>query len=278
MYIHFKADSLIPFYIGKGCGGRYKNSVRRNQYWHNVVNKHGFVPDILEYFEDEQDAYDYEVEMIKFFRDNGFALTNIVDGGGGVHGFKHSPEAKAKMSSMRAGEGNAMFGKAHTDETRAKISEAHKGRKRPPRSAEYRAKISKVHKGKTLSIEARAKISAAHKGKKRQPMSEEAKIKIGNAHRGVPKPPKSPEHSAKISAAITGVNNPRFKGFIVATNILTGEKIRLCGYKEMKAANFNPGAVYACLSGKEKQHKGFTFIREPLVKGLDVDGGESCLS
>lgn len=40
---------------------------------------------------------------------------------------KHTDERKQKMSVMFSGEGNPMFGKTASTETRAKLSEAHKG-------------------------------------------------------------------------------------------------------------------------------------------------------
>lgn len=50
-------------------------------------------------------------------------------------------------------------------ETRAKLSAVHRGRKRPPRSAEHCANISAAKKGKTLSPETCAKLSIMRKGR-----------------------------------------------------------------------------------------------------------------
>ena len=76
---------------------------------------------------------------------------------------RYSPETRARMSE-------AQKGKKHSPETRAKISEARKGKKHSPES---RAKISEAKKGernpnygKKHSSETRAKISEAQKGKK----------------------------------------------------------------------------------------------------------------
>ena len=69
-------------------------------------------------------------------------------------------------------------------------------------SEETRRKISKAHKGKLLSEEHCRKISEAHKGKKRMPFSEEHCRKISEAHKGK-------KHSAdtrmKISKSIKGM-------------------------------------------------------------------------
>lgn len=66
-----------------------------------------------------------------------------------------------------------------SEETRRKISEANKGKKRKPLSDEHRRKISEANKGeknhnfgKPLSAEHRRKISEAKKGKKNTKVSE----------------------------------------------------------------------------------------------------------
>ena len=63
-----------------------------------------------------------------------------------------------------------------SNETRAKMSAAHKGR---VVSEETRAKMSAARKGKQLSEETRAKMSAAKKGKK---FSDDVKRKMKFSH------------------------------------------------------------------------------------------------
>jgi len=82
-------------------------------------------------------------------------------------GKKHTPETRAKMSEAHKGRLSPMKGRRHTPETRAKISEAHKGKKHTP---ETRAKISEALKGRLSPMkgrrhtpETRAKMSEAHK-------------------------------------------------------------------------------------------------------------------
>ena len=67
--------------------------------------------------------------------------------------------------------GSTAKGFKHTDEVKAKISAAHKGK---PKSDETKAKISAGNKGKVMSDESRAKMSAAKKGKKRGPYKKRA--------------------------------------------------------------------------------------------------------
>jgi len=74
---------------------------------------------------------------------------NMTPGGDGGAGKILSAQHRARMSTAFSGDGNPMFGKTgashpafgnrHTEETRKKISAAHKGK---PKSAETRAKLS----------------------------------------------------------------------------------------------------------------------------------------
>ena len=54
-----------------------------------------------------------------------------------------------KGISRNKGESNPFFGKKHTPEELKKMSLAHKGKKRPPRSKEWGHHISEGKKGKT---------------------------------------------------------------------------------------------------------------------------------
>ena len=61
-------------------------------------------------------------------------------------GHKHKQSTLEEYSIKRTGEGNAFFGKSHTDEAKQKMREKMTGRKLPPRSAEHSKKISEAHK------------------------------------------------------------------------------------------------------------------------------------
>lgn len=60
----------------------------------------------------------------------------------------------------------------HSEESKHKISEANKGKKRQPFSEETKRKLSEANKGKIISEEQKEKISAAMKGKHTSPNTE----------------------------------------------------------------------------------------------------------
>ena len=98
VYIHSKPTTGETFHIGKGKGKRawdLKNG--RNDYWKNVVNKHGATVTIIKEFKSEQDALDYEIELISYARKMGCKLTNMTDGGEGLSGHIFSKEHRRKI-------------------------------------------------------------------------------------------------------------------------------------------------------------------------------------
>ena len=85
----------------------------------------------------------------------------------------HSEETKQKMSNVKKGKNNPMYGRTRPDvgarnktiENRRKLSEAQKGEKNhnygKKRSEETRRKISEAEKGKTLTQETKRKMRIA---------------------------------------------------------------------------------------------------------------------
>jgi len=97
VYIHYKADTKEPFYIGKGIKNRYRKTHGRNQYWQRVKDKHGFISEIVKRFESEKDALDYEILLIQQYTQKGYPLTNLTKGGEGVIGLVLSADSKEKI-------------------------------------------------------------------------------------------------------------------------------------------------------------------------------------
>ena len=59
------------------------------------------------------------------------------------------------------------LGKSHSEESKRKMSEAMKGRKRVPFSEEHRRKLSETMKGRKLSDDTKRKMSEAAKARKK---------------------------------------------------------------------------------------------------------------
>ncbi len=112
-----------------------------------------------------------------------------------------SAESKAKLSSTRkklglgcaSGAAHPMFGRHHTEETRAKLSASNSGEKH-------------VNWGKHLSPETRAKISAANRGEKNAKYGKTGPLSIryGKHH--------TPEAKLKNSIAHSGEQSPCWWG------------------------------------------------------------------
>lgn len=86
VYIHRRNDTNEVFYIGKGRRYRACVSCNRNKWWLAIVKKHGFTIEYVEKGLSEDDAYDLEVETIKFYRECGHKICNLTDGGEGGSG------------------------------------------------------------------------------------------------------------------------------------------------------------------------------------------------
>lgn len=80
VYRHIRLDFNTPFYIGKGSTERAW-SKDRSPYWHNVVNKAGYRVEIIIKDLEESNAFQKEIEFIKFYRGLGYKLVNLTEGG-----------------------------------------------------------------------------------------------------------------------------------------------------------------------------------------------------
>lgn len=154
VYKHIRKDTNEVFYIGIGkAKRRLTNKHNRNDRWTKVVNKVGFIAEIIEDGLEWEEACKREIELIKFYgrADLGEgSLVNMTDGGDGFVGV-HSSESIKKMSDAKKGKSqiwqmgelNHQFGKPLSEEHKKKISESKKGK---PQSEEHKKKISEAIK------------------------------------------------------------------------------------------------------------------------------------
>ncbi|MER9135111.1 NUMOD3 domain-containing DNA-binding protein [Mesorhizobium sp. M0830] len=155
-YVYVWRDSAgVPFYVGKGgtpdrafrTNGRF-----RSKAFKAVYAQGGCAVEIVDEFIHESEAHAHEIELIERYgrRDLGTGtLVNLTDGGEGIAGYKHSDEAKRKISIASLNQ---------SDETRAKLRSVRRGR---PKSKEWRDKIALANTGKTHGDETRKKIAEA---------------------------------------------------------------------------------------------------------------------
>lgn len=206
VYVHKRATDGSVFYVGKGHKNRAYNKANRNRYWHNIVNKHGYLVEIIQSNMKECDAFDLEKNLIsKYGRDR---LCNLTDGGEGSSGYvpsletrlklaekskrKHSPESIEKTASAHRGSKRSDESKERmriaqrivakrgvSDETRKKMSDSGKLRVISP---DHRKNLSMALKGLKKSDEHRKKLSIAKLGKK---MSETARMNMSIARKGI---------------------------------------------------------------------------------------------
>jgi hypothetical protein len=152
IYAYLRKRDRTPYYIGKGVGRRAFVSHKKVP-----VPKDKSRIIIMESNLTEVGALALERFYIRWYgrKCDGGILINIVEGGGGITGYKHSLETRKKIS--KASKGNVYaVGYKHTDEARKRISDSIRGTKRPKRdyysrrgpcSDEVKQKISKSRLG-----------------------------------------------------------------------------------------------------------------------------------
>lgn len=121
--------------------------------------------------------------------------------------------------------GDSTIGYVHTEETRRKISNVHKGKKL---SSEQKSFLKELHTGRKLSEESKKKIGDAHRGIKfsddaraniskaltGRKLSEEARLNISKGHKGIRR---SKESIEKSSAANMKVVEAYSNGVLIHT-------------------------------------------------------------
>jgi hypothetical protein len=103
LYEHWRTDKNVPFYIGKGNDERVSHIVRDNNRHKTICNflkktGHKVVQIIVFSSEIEQEILDAEVADIAAYREAGIKICNKTDGGDGVSGYRHTEEARLKIS------------------------------------------------------------------------------------------------------------------------------------------------------------------------------------
>lgn len=173
VYAHRKLSDGDIFYIGKGKSRRAWSKVGRHPKWMRIVDEHGYSAHVL--MDGLSESCALSLEKVLIFSLRSMGLVNVVDGGGGTSGWRHSDETKIRIGqasknrtvSQKALDALRAYntGKTLTTEHRAKLSAAKSGRRRGPMSLETREKIAASHAGMKASDETKEKLRASHVGK-----------------------------------------------------------------------------------------------------------------
>lgn len=179
-------------------------------------------------------------------------LANI---GKSKRGIPLSHEHRIKISNALKGRVSPTKGKKHTEETKLKMSVAHKGSKMPPFSAEWRANLSKAQKNKApASLETRKKLSDVLKGRvspmKGRKHSEETRKKMSEVHTKSPQC-MSEENKIKLSKVFKGKSFEERYGVERANLIKQKSSMALKG---KMSGNKNP--MYGTLGEKSPNWQG----------------------
>ncbi len=235
IYRWIRLDTNKPFYIGKGKGNRFKQTVNgRNKYFRSILKLTRCEVEIIINGLTEEQAFNKEIEFIKLYKDLGYCEANLTNGGEGSRGCAFPEEMKRKFSIERKGK---HFSPA-TEFKKGQI--VLKGNKHP-------------YFGKP----------AHNRG---IPQSEESKKKNANSNKGKQAGPKNAMYGKR------GKAHPAFGRYVpetqknylpvVGRNLLTNEIIEFKSIKEatefIKTSN---GSISKVLSGEQNSTKNWVFNR-----------------
>jgi hypothetical protein len=164
IYCHRKKTDGKCFYIGKGKENRYQSKSGRNQYWWNIVNKHGFETEILVNNLSEQKAFELESY---FCTQIGYENLCNIRTENGWGGYTMSESTKEKLSNTLTGRKNPwvtqhLKGKKQPEGTGEKKSKALKGKPKPEGFGDM---MREVRKGVPKPEGMGARISEKLRGK-----------------------------------------------------------------------------------------------------------------
>lgn len=98
VYEWFNVETNEIFYVGKGKDNRYKQTQKRNKLFLNYITNNKCDVRIIEYFENEKDAFEFEHKRICDLKYKKQCICNLDDGGkGGTH-FSWTPEMRRYYS------------------------------------------------------------------------------------------------------------------------------------------------------------------------------------
>lgn len=152
MIVHYvyKITNLINgnYYIGKhsadkiddgylGSGTLLMRAIKR----YGVAN---FKKEIIQFCDTSKDAYDIESKLVTMAQVNDRACYNLVVGGNGAG------SGEGNLNYGRTGDNHPLYKKTPSDETKRRLSDAHKGRHTGPDNCMFGRRDSEVHNARTV--------------------------------------------------------------------------------------------------------------------------------
>lgn len=135
VYVHKRKTDGVVFYVGKGSGKRLNNTSKRSNHWKSIVNKYGFVAEIVEDNLQEWYAFELEQNLIAYYGRSDLKLGTLVnhsDGGEGTSGNILSENSRNKIKlkilnrspEIAKAIGQKLRGRKASDEVRQKMKES----------------------------------------------------------------------------------------------------------------------------------------------------------
>lgn len=129
VYGHYRKDTNTLFYVGKGCRDRAWSKRGRNKLWQRIVNKHGFETFIFYKNLPEDQAFQFEKDLILDL----CPIANFSKGGIGGNtivgkSMEEIEEINRKKSEKMSGKNHPQYGKPKSNKTKRKISKAWQNR------------------------------------------------------------------------------------------------------------------------------------------------------
>lgn len=125
VYVDYRLDTGVPFYVGKGLPVRVK-SFNRNQIHTRISAKHGLRREIVLQTESNDEAMALEAKLIRELKTRNIqGGANLTDGGEGSFGWIPTEETRHRMSEKKKA-------RVISDETCQILSEAQRKRFEDP--------------------------------------------------------------------------------------------------------------------------------------------------
>ena len=205
VYVLFR-ETGVPFYVGKGRGGRWlahefrylEARTKKNAIIRRMVNLRIDIPKVkvAEGLSNIEAMVIERALIAAIGRGDDGPLTNLTDGGEGASfkGHVYTEEEKAELSRKRKGQG---LGRKMTAEQCAKLSASHMGKKRSPEHIKNAANGRRGKKRGPFTAAHIEKLRVSHAGQKHKPGQTE---RIAAANRGQVRPDEwKREQSARMT-------------------------------------------------------------------------------